>query len=63
MKKFVTKDDFPQIEMELFSKEYPCYLTMNIYVLDIINSNVNISAYSYETELINGKWLLKTKDN
>ena len=64
MKKFVTREEFPQIEMELFSKTYPCYLTLIIYVVDTsILLKVNVEAYIYETESINGEWLLKTKDN
>lgn len=64
MKKFVTREEFPQIEMELFSKTYPCYLTLVIYVVDTsIPAKVKAEAYIYETEFINGEWLLKTKDN
>lgn len=64
MKKFVTREEFPQIEMELFSKTYPCYLTLIVYVVDTsIPLKVSIETYIYETEFINGEWLLKTKDN
>lgn len=61
MKKFISMDELPQVEMELFKKIYPCYLTLNLYVLEILNSNAKLITYSYETEEINGEWLLKTK--
>ena len=64
MKKYVIKEEFPEIEMELFSKTYPCHLILAVYVIDTsIPSRVIAEAYVYETEFINGEWLLKTKDN
>ena len=64
MKKFVTREEFPQVEMELFSKTYPCHLILAVFVVDTsIPLKVRAEAHVYETEFINGEWLLKTKDN
>ena len=64
MKKFVTREEFPQVEMELFSKTYPCYLIIAILVVDTSTLfQVKAEAHVYETEFVNGEWLLKTKDN
>lgn len=56
---YITEEDFPEVEMELFSKEYPCYLQMEIIVID--EEEEILYSQLYETELIEGKWLLKTK--
>ena len=62
MKKFVTREEFPQVEMELFSKTYPCYLTLAVYVMDISIPS-RAEAHVYVTEFVNGEWLLKTINN
>ena len=57
MTNFVSWENFPEIEMNLFAIEYPCYLTMQIVTMDV---NGKTRAFFYETEEVNGKWLLKT---
>lgn len=61
MNKFILKEEFPSIEMELFSKTYPCYLSLSVFVVEIIGNNLKMVPYNYETEYVNGQWLLKTK--
>ena len=57
MVNLVPWENFPEIEMHLFSLEYPCYLTMQIVTSD---KNGEIRTFFYETENVNNKWLLKT---
>ena len=54
---FVPWEKFPEVEMNLFTIDYPCYLTMQVVTMDDMG---NTRAFFYETEEINGKWLLKT---
>lgn len=57
MFKYIEKEDFPKVEMELFSKTYPCYLLLNV----LVKNNSCYEIYNYETEYVNGEWLLKTR--
>ena len=59
MTKFVLEKDLPAVEMELFAKEYPCYLFLTIGVL---RENLTMDIFAYDTEFIDGEWLLKTTD-